>query len=42
MDGWMDGWMDGNHSNEPSLLALLSSSEPCLEYVFNNRRAAVD
>jgi hypothetical protein len=31
-----------NHSNEPSFLALLSSSEPSFEYVFNNRRAAID
>jgi hypothetical protein len=31
-----------NHSNEPSFLALFSSSEPSFEYVFNNRGAAVD
>jgi hypothetical protein len=31
-----------NPSNEPSFLALLSSSEPSFEYVFNNRIAAVD
>jgi hypothetical protein len=34
-------WLS-NHSNEPSFLALLSSSEPSFEYVFNNRRVAVD
>jgi hypothetical protein len=34
-------WLS-NHSNEPSFLAVLSSSEPSFEYVFNNQRAAVD
>jgi hypothetical protein len=34
-------WLS-NHSNEPSFLALLSSSEPNSENVFKNWRAAVD